>query len=407
MHDAIIGLVPMIDQTLAACVGVIDEQFLEPVAHMRNRLVARLAYPEDVLLAALAGGTGSGKSSLFNAIAGEEIAPTGGVRPTTSHPQALVPRSRALALGGYLDQIGIDDRVPHGDDWLCLIDLPDTDSVEIDHRQRVDSLLPGIDCVVWVLDPEKYRDAALHHNYLVPMAPYQSQFLFVLNQSDRLQDEEVERVRADLVAALLEDGIEDPIVLTTAAQPSAGPAVGVEALVARLREMLDESVYGKLLVDLRTGGASLVRAPGAGSGVEFDDRWQQIVDEAIAGVEAGDRSGAGQMVAAFLEEISEQTGGEPGRSIREMAAQAPGVVLAAGPSPAQAGASRPKRRWWRRPGAPPLVPGADTRSVTVRASLQSEVGDPVRAILAKRAGALASISELTLAVNELTRRIDR
>ena len=324
MHDRIIGLLPLIDQTLADCVGVVDQQPLDRVAHMRNRLATRLAYPDDVLLTALAGGTGSGKSSLFNAIAGEEMAPTGGVRPTTAQPKALVPRSRAEALAGYLDQIGIDDRISHeGHDWLCLIDLPDTDSVEIDHRLRVDSLLPRADCIVWVVDPEKYRDAALHHGYLTPMADYQSQFVFVLNQSDRLGGEEVEQVKADLIAALLEDGIEGPTVLATAAQPAAGPPLGIEALLDHLREKLGGSVYEKLLVDLRTGSASLLDAHGSGSGVEFEDRWQVVVEEAAARVVAGDRSGAGQQVAAFLDQIADEIGGDPARAIREMAAASP------------------------------------------------------------------------------------
>ncbi|MEX1126899.1 MAG: GTPase, partial [Acidimicrobiia bacterium] len=266
MRDAIIGLLPMIDQALADCVGVVDQRTLEPVAHMRNRMMARLAYPDDMLLAALAGGTGSGKSSLFNAIAGEDVAATGGVRPTTSHPQALVPMSRESAIAGYLDEIGVDDRVSHeGREWLCLIDLPDTDSVEVDHRQRVDSLLPRLDCVVWVVDPEKYRDAALHHGYLAPMAAYHSQFVFVLNQSDRLTDDDISRVKADLVSALVEDGIENPTVFDTVAQPPAGPTLGIEGLLAHLEQELGGSVYEKLLVDLRAGCSSLLEASGDGS----------------------------------------------------------------------------------------------------------------------------------------------
>jgi hypothetical protein len=407
MHDGLIGLLPLIDQTLADCVGVVDQLSLDRVAHMRKRLAARLAYPDDVLLAALAGGTGSGKSSLFNAIAGEEVAPTGGVRPTTSRPKALVPRSRASALAGYLDQIGIDDRVSHeGHDWLCLIDLPDTDSVEIDHRQRVDSLLPGTDCVVWVVDPEKYRDAALHHGYLAPMADYQNQFVFVLNQSDRLGSEEVAQVKADLTAALLEDGIDGPTVLATAAQPAAGPPSGIETLLVQLREKLGGSMYEKLLVDLRTGSASLLSAPGSGSGVEFEDRWHVVVEDAAARIVAGDRSGAGQAVAAFLEQIAQEIGGDPARSIREMAARAPGTVLAIGPAPAPPAATA-RRGWWRRRGTTPSVPVTDAGSVGVRAALDNSVGGPVREVLGRRAKAQASIGELTLALNELTRRTFR
>lgn len=408
MRDAIIGLLPMIDQALADCVGVVDERSLEPIAHMRNRMLTRLAFPDDVLLAALAGGTGSGKSSLFNAIAGEDVASTGGVRPTTSQPQALVPLSRASALAGYLDEIGVDDRVSHqGHEWLCLIDLPDTDSVEVDHRQRVDHLLPRLDCVVWVLDPEKYRDAALHHGYLAPLAAYQGQFTFVLNQSDRLRGEDLSRVKADLVTALVEDGIEEPVVLDTAAQPAVGPALGIEALLTHLQENLGGSVYEKLLIDLRAGCSSLLEASGGGSGTEFGARWDEVVDEAVGRVDAGDLSGAGQYVAAFLEEIADETGGELGRSISEVALGAPAVVLGAGSSvlPLDGGDSKSRRRsWWGRRATPAAVPATGADSARVRAALESEVGDPVRGLVARRARAQASISELALALNDLTRR---
>ena len=88
------------------------------------------------------------------AIAGEEVALTGGIRPMTSEPLALVPADGAEALDGFLDELGISDRVEHdGPSWLCLIDLPDNDSVELDHRHRVDVLLPRVDMVAWVTDP--------------------------------------------------------------------------------------------------------------------------------------------------------------------------------------------------------------------------------------------------------------
>jgi GTP-binding protein EngB required for normal cell division len=395
MRDAVIGLVPVIDQALADCVNVVDQALLEPVALMRNRILARLDYPDDVLLTALAGGTGSGKSSLFNAIAGEEVAATGGVRPTTSQPKALVPAARASALAGYLDLIGIGDRVSHqGHDWLCLIDLPDTDSVEVDHRQRVDSLLPQLDCVVWVVDPEKYRDASLHHGYLAPMAAYGDQFVFVLNQCDRLGDAELSQVAADLSAVLLADGIENPTVITTAVQPQAGPVIGIEQLLNHLQGDLGGSVYEKALVDLRTAADSLLQMLGGGSGAEFDARWSEVVDEVTTQVGSGDISGASQHLVGFLDDLSAEVGGEIGDVIGELAGEAPRVILSAAldvtPSP-------PRQRWWRRSsreGGP--------QQNTVREALETRIADPTRGLLTRRAKAQASVTELALALNQLT-----
>ncbi len=397
MRDAVVSLVPVIDQALADCVGVVGQASLQPVAVMRNRILARLDYPDDVLLAALAGGTGSGKSSLFNAIAGEEIAPTGGVRPTTSEPKALVPSSRAAAVAGYLDLIGVTDRVSHpGHEWLCLIDLPDTDSVEVDHRQRVDALLPQLDCVIWVVDPEKYRDASLHHEYLRPMAGYQEQFVFVLNQRDRLTDDELSQVVADLSSALVEDGIEQPTVIATAANPQAGPALGVDQLLAFLQGDLGGSVYEKAIVDLRRGSTALLQMLGGGSSVDFEARWNGVVEEVATRADSGDLSGASQHLVAFLDGLSDEIEGEIGVAIEAMTTEAPGVILSASSGP---GSSSQQRRWWRKSSRKELLePGR------VEEALNTEIAPPIRELLTRRAKAQASVTELALALNNLTPR---
>ena len=192
MHDALVGLLDKVDTAVAESAGALDRTEVESVAVLARATRVRLAYPDSIVVVALAGGTGSGKSSLANAIAGEEVALTGGIRPVTSEPLALVPADGAEALDGFLDELGISDRVRHdGPSWLCLIDLPDNDSVELDHRHRVDALLPRVDMVAWVTDPEKYRDAVLHHQYISEMSRYQEQFVFVLNQIDRLDPEDV------------------------------------------------------------------------------------------------------------------------------------------------------------------------------------------------------------------------
>ena len=49
---------------------------------------------------------------------------------------------------------------------LLVLDLPDLDSIEPSHAERVDQLLPRVDAVLWVTDPEKYQDAVLHDAYL-------------------------------------------------------------------------------------------------------------------------------------------------------------------------------------------------------------------------------------------------
>jgi hypothetical protein len=88
-----------------------------------------------------------------------------------------------------------------------LIDLPDHDSAAAGHREQVDRLLKLVDVVVWVLDPEKYADAALHERYLRPLAGYADVTLIVLNQVDRLPGDAADQVLDDLRRLLDEDGL--------------------------------------------------------------------------------------------------------------------------------------------------------------------------------------------------------
>ena len=51
---------------------------------------------------------------------------------------------------------------------LVLLDLPDFDSVETAHRLEVDRIVELADALLWVVEPQKYADAALHDRYLRP-----------------------------------------------------------------------------------------------------------------------------------------------------------------------------------------------------------------------------------------------
>ncbi|MGO4427122.1 GTPase, partial [Streptomyces sp. MCAF7] len=161
---------------------------------------------------ALAGATGSGKSTLFNALAGAYVSEAGIRRPTTATPLACAWTDHA---DGLLDRLDI----PHRDRrrpaypydptlrGLVLIDLPDHDSAAPGHRERVERLLGLVDAVVWVVDPEKYADAVLHERYLRPLAGYAEVTFVVLNQVDRLPGEAADQVLDDLRRLLDEDGL--------------------------------------------------------------------------------------------------------------------------------------------------------------------------------------------------------
>ena len=133
---------------------------------------------------------------LFNALCGLDVAAVGVRRPTTSWATACVwGEEPADALLSWLDipprhrvtrESALDAGREHqGLDGLVLLDLPDHDSTEVNHHLEVDRLVAMVDVMVWVLDPQKYADAAMHRRFLAPLAGHHDVMLVVLNQVDR------------------------------------------------------------------------------------------------------------------------------------------------------------------------------------------------------------------------------
>jgi energy-coupling factor transporter ATP-binding protein EcfA2 len=274
-------------EALDAADGHVDPALLRPSRDLLAKAGARVALG-DATVVALAGATGSGKSSLFNALAGSELSAPGVRRPTTSSAAACVwppvPGSDEL-----LDWLGVPRRhvLPGPDARLAgmvLLDLPDHDSTAVAHRLEVDRLVELVDVLVWVLDPQKYADAAVHDRYLRPYADHAGILLVVLNQADRLEPDALAACLADLARLLRADGLASVPVLPVSARTGDG-LDDLRAGLAR-RVAAKRAAQERLSADVR--GAARALAPtgqGERAGREPDRRDLVAALSAAAGVE--------------------------------------------------------------------------------------------------------------------------
>jgi predicted GTPase len=135
--------------------GRLDADAVEQAREVVAQAGERLGLGLESTVVALAGPTGAGKSRLFNALAGEDLASVGRRRPTTSTGQAAVWGDGADPLLDWLEIPRRHRLAADGLDGLVLLDLPDFDSVETAHRLEVDRVVGLADLVAWVVEPQK------------------------------------------------------------------------------------------------------------------------------------------------------------------------------------------------------------------------------------------------------------
>lgn len=285
-HSTGIGIaerLDALDKVLALASGRVADDAVAGARQIAGKAGDRLRFGEAHTVVALAGSTGSGKSSLFNALTGETVSQTGMRRPTTGVAHAAVWGGQDAGL--LLDWLDVPrrhvlQRPEPGLDGLVLLDLPDVDSVEQRHRLAADRLIERVDLLVWVLDPQKYADSAVHDRYLAPLAGHADVMLVVLNQTDRLSPRARQGCLVDLRELLQREGLGAVPVVPVSARTGDGLDGLRDELVRRVAAK--RAAVRRLEADLSALAEDLDEVCGDSSGTAVDRRERDDLVAALA-----------------------------------------------------------------------------------------------------------------------------
>ncbi|MGC5627883.1 GTPase [Georgenia sp. Z1344] len=319
------GDLDQLTTAVEAADGHLPADVLDRARAVLARAGERGSLAPGTTVAALLGATGSGKSSLVNALAGAPVSRVAPTRPTTQRPHAVTFRpgpDGPAATSALLDWLDVPERTPASaaderTTGLVVLDLPDIDSTAAEHRALATQLAERVDVLVWVLDPQKYADAVVHRDFLAPMARHADVTLVVLNHADTLAPAAREAVVGDLRRLLAEDGLGGVPVLLTSARTGEGVAELAGAVADQAASHV--AAHARLRADISTVADELAVAAeldsaGGARAKDADERHVVTAAADAAGVPVVTRAAS----AAYRRGAARQVGWPPVRWVARL-----------------------------------------------------------------------------------------
>jgi hypothetical protein len=263
---------------------------------------------EPLLVAAVCGGTNTGKSALVNTLAGAPISRSLPEAARTVHPVASLPRGLAarLDLAGLFPGFepvawrGEDDALAatpeHHLIWkedvsgsqperLVLLDTPDIDGTLRENWRRAELVRDAADVVVAVLTQQKYNDAAVRDFFAAAAAAGKTVFV-VVNMVDWPRQRE--RIPGWIATFTAETGARPAAVYAAPHDVDAAeagrillhplPELAPDGSAAGLAERLATCDFDRIKRQAMEGALAVVLDPTRGLG-----SWLTAVDAAAAG----------------------------------------------------------------------------------------------------------------------------
>ncbi len=225
----------------------------DELAHqIDDYLVPRFKRLDAPLLVVLGGSTGSGKSTITNALVGEEVSPSGVLRPTTRAPllicnpvdepwfagsDVLPELARvtgaqgSTSTGSVLRVLSTNELKP----GLAIIDAPDIDSVEDANRELAAQLLSAADLWLFATTAVRYADA-VPWDFLKQAKDRGTALACVVN---RIPSGATNEIVGHFTSMLIDAGLNDVQVFAVEEQATDSPLLPPPT-VAHIRELLTD-----------------------------------------------------------------------------------------------------------------------------------------------------------------------